>query len=228
MDKFNIPLRSCPYCFIVNNWECVGQDILPWNVILYETENFVVVPTLGSLVAGWLLIISKGHYLSMGAIPESQHAELNEVIEHVSTILKQAYCSPTIFEHGASVPKSKVGCGIDHAHLHLVPLNYSIIRVSEKILPNKLPTNSVDVLQNMHQMYNSAMPYLFVMEPNAAGKFFDASSGQSQFFRRVIAKQEGYPEKFDYRNYSFEENVRATINKLKPYFEISFATPLQG
>jgi hypothetical protein len=38
----------------------------PWNEFLIETENFAVVPSLGALVEGWLLMVPKEHYISMG------------------------------------------------------------------------------------------------------------------------------------------------------------------
>ena len=32
----------------------------------------------------------------------------------------------TMFEHGASHTGSIMGCGVDHAHVHLVPLDFNL------------------------------------------------------------------------------------------------------
>ena len=46
------------------------EDSAPavWNEPILESQNFVVVPSLGSLVEGWTLLLPKSHYLSMGAL----------------------------------------------------------------------------------------------------------------------------------------------------------------
>ncbi len=39
----------------------------PWDQVLLETANFVVVPTIGAIVEGWLLVVSKEGLVCMGA-----------------------------------------------------------------------------------------------------------------------------------------------------------------
>ena len=48
------------------------NDLVSYNVRLYETENFAVIPSLGSIVEGWLLIIPKKHYLSYGYLSSEE------------------------------------------------------------------------------------------------------------------------------------------------------------
>src|SRR5579862_8951840 len=90
-----------------------------WDIPLFESPNFVAVPSLGALVEGWLLLIPKCHVLSLGSLPDSTHEELNEFKEFLYAALIQCYGSASAFEHGPIIEKSAVGCGVDHAHLHI-------------------------------------------------------------------------------------------------------------
>ena len=35
--------------------------------VLFESANFVVVPTVGSIIPGWLLVVPRSHFLSVGS-----------------------------------------------------------------------------------------------------------------------------------------------------------------
>jgi diadenosine tetraphosphate (Ap4A) HIT family hydrolase len=39
-----------------------------WNKPVFETSKFVVLPSLGSLVEGWLLLIPRKHAICLGAL----------------------------------------------------------------------------------------------------------------------------------------------------------------
>ena len=93
----------------------------PWDQVLHETDHFVVVPTVGALVEGWLLIITKQPYLCMGGMPTGEFHELSSLKELVCSVLSECYGDITVFEHGPSQPGQGVGCGVDHAHLHVLP-----------------------------------------------------------------------------------------------------------
>ena len=105
------------------------NDLESYNVRLYETEHFAVIPSLGSIVEGWLLIIPKEHYLSYGYI-ESQALldELKKLIDYVGGIVKQVYGDYVIFENGAYCSNKLVGCGVDYAHIHIVPIKIDLIK----------------------------------------------------------------------------------------------------
>ena len=60
-----ISMADCILCSEL----AVSAEKAPWSAPLVETENFVVVPSLGALVEGWLLIVPKAHHISYGALP---------------------------------------------------------------------------------------------------------------------------------------------------------------
>ena len=92
------------------------------NTRLLESRNFVVVPTVGMIVPGWLLLLTKEHVPNMATIPASWHAEMSDLLRQAKALLSRHFSPPFVFEHGAD-PKHKVNCGscVDHAHLHLIP-----------------------------------------------------------------------------------------------------------
>src|ERR1017187_4678860 len=75
----------------------------PWNEPLIETEHFTVIPSLGALVEGWLLIVPKMHFISMGALPIDLRAEADGLEHQTRSLLKAKYRKPVVgFEHGPS------------------------------------------------------------------------------------------------------------------------------
>src|SRR5262245_23869638 len=98
-----------------------ADETQPWDEILVQTPNFVVVPTVGALVEGWLLIVSKDPYVCMGAIDAGLHDELSELLVFCSTAVRECFGAAAIFEHGPSSTGLRVGCGVDHAHVHVLP-----------------------------------------------------------------------------------------------------------
>ena len=107
--------RACRLCALDSNH-------LIWNRILWESENFCVVPSKGGFVPGWVMVVPKTHVLSVAQLPNPLYPEMKQLVAEVSARLTECFGPPTAFEHGAVVENSSFGCGVDHAHLHLVPL----------------------------------------------------------------------------------------------------------
>ena len=56
------------------------------NTIIYETENFFVIPTVGALVDGYVLIVTKEHMNSLAELNDEQKREYQELVIKVSDI----------------------------------------------------------------------------------------------------------------------------------------------
>src|SRR5581483_7342303 len=130
MGRFT--MIDCTFCAELK----MGSDCALWNQPLAETENFVVVPSLGSLVQGWVLIVPKNHSLSLGAMHIGFRKEIDTLEKRIKESLHAQYRKPVVsFEHGPSAVKHGTGCGIDHAHLHLVPTDCDVLRHAQAWLP---------------------------------------------------------------------------------------------
>jgi hypothetical protein len=80
-----------------------------------------LVPTVGMMVPGYLLVTTQEHVLSMGDLGKRHLEELGPWLDAVRSILAPRFGEYLTFEHGSSVAERTAAC-IEHAHLHLIPL----------------------------------------------------------------------------------------------------------
>ena len=105
---------------------------------MFESENLVAIPSLGSLVEGWLLIVPRMHFISTGAFPPDLHEEFATFKREVCARLTALYGEICAFEHGPYAPSRQVGCGVDHAHVHLVPVAFDLITAAGRFARSNL------------------------------------------------------------------------------------------
>lgn len=190
-----------------------------YNVRLYETEHFAVIPTLGSLVEGWLLIIPKQHYLSFGYLQSDKlYNELEELIDYVGTIVKNVYGNYVVFENGAFCTDKLVGCGVDYAHIHIVPTNFNLLDIVEKQFSVKYNWEQVSLLKSTSYYIKNNKPYLFYKNQQGNSYITTDVEIPSQLFRKAIAYAMGLNQEFDWKNNHFLDNIHKTIANYKNLF----------
>lgn len=196
----------------------IPVDDRPWDQVLYETSHFVVVPTVGALVEGWLLIVTKQPYLCMGAVEEELLHELSRVKRHVFSVLRHCYGDVAAFEHGPSKPGQGVGCGVDHAHLHVLPVSFPLIERVPSITDTALDWQVVESVHGVGEFFGAGIPYLYVEQPLGKARIAAAWDAPSQLFRRAIADSIGCPGAFNWRSNPMESNVVSTVATLRDLF----------
>jgi diadenosine tetraphosphate (Ap4A) HIT family hydrolase len=80
-----------------------------------------LLPTVGMMVPGYLLVTTQEHVLSMGDLGARHLEDLGPWLDEVRSILAPRFGEYLTFEHGSSVA-DRTGACIEHAHLHLIPL----------------------------------------------------------------------------------------------------------
>lgn len=187
-----------------------------WNQPVFETANFVVVPSLGSLVEGWVLIVPKSHFICMGALPANLWDEMTDLKASVAATLTVKYGEICVFEHGPCAPDRKVGCGVDHAHLHLLPVppKLDLAGAAAVFLSPKDEWLSL-AYEYCRSAFLDHADYLYVEQPLGAGRIMRGKALGSQIFRKAIAKELGKEDEFNWRDYPCLHNVRATIRTLQ-------------
>ena len=70
--------------FINQNY---GETPYPWDTIIMESPNFYAIPSVGSLVPGWLLIVPKESVICMGALEENKLKELDIFLHEVADMI---------------------------------------------------------------------------------------------------------------------------------------------
>jgi len=186
-----------------------------YNNALFESQNFVVLPSLGALVEGWLLLVPKRHFICMGGLPSSLTVEMQAMKEQVATVLMSRYGDVCAFEHGPSGPNCDIGCGVDHAHVHLVPLDFDLASAAIPFMPQGVSWSSAH-LYDCHTAFGRGKEYLYLEQPIGKGRIVTYGSMGSQLFRRAIATHLGIPQKFNWREHPKHDVVSATIDSIRP------------
>lgn len=193
-------MKECEFCYL-NKAEIA-------NTIIDETQNFYIKPSLGALVEGYLLIISKKHIHSMLELNENEKREYFKIIEKYRHLFLKKYNSfPIIFEHGTSKKEETSASSIIHAHTHIVNHNYKNERTILENLNLKEITNFCSEKNDKS--------YIFYM--NSIGSHYITYDFKpiSQMMRIFIAKDLKVEDKYDWRKYPFTENIIKTIDDFK-------------
>ncbi len=204
---------ACRLCSTAPN---VHRD--EWDTPLFESPNFISVPSLGSLVQGWLLLVPKRHVLSMGTLPDSMHHELNEFKAILCAALTECYGAAVAFEHGPSAENSAAGCGVDHAHLHIVPTTIDLAMKVTPYLPAGVKWTPAG-LRECQEAHRRGLDYLYFEKPNERGWIATDRALGSQLFRRAIAAELGIPEQYSWREHPQLPNTMETIKVLRSWQE---------
>ena len=181
-----------------------------WDEPLFESANFVALASLGAMVEGWMLIVPRDHFLSMGALPIELANEVMEFRARVENHSARKYGTLRAFEHGPSRAKRQVGCGVDHAHLHLVPIDFDLISAAQPYLPSGLEWSNAD-LGACRAAHEHERDYLYIEQPLGEGRIAVHDELGSQIFRKAIADQLGIPEQFNWRDFPQFANIARTI-----------------
>ena len=117
-----VPTASdCSYCNYIKD---LSSE--PYHKILYSSDNFFVMCTLGQFINGYLLIIPYNHIMSNGELSYKEQQEFLTVLEDISFILKKTYNVPNVLVWENGTGNSGIGKAKDsvvHAHTHVVPSN---------------------------------------------------------------------------------------------------------
>jgi diadenosine tetraphosphate (Ap4A) HIT family hydrolase len=190
-----------------------------YNQKLYETENFAVVPSLGSIVEGWLLIIPKNEIISYGYLQSTAlYNELESLIDYVGGFVKKLYGDFVVFENGACSQNKLVGCGVDYAHIHIVPTTRNLINIIEIEFGIYYDWKPIASLQETANYIQNNQPYLFYRNQQNESFITTTDNIPSQLFRKALASASGVSEKYDWKTNLFAENMQKTIEVFKNVF----------
>jgi ATP adenylyltransferase len=186
----------------------------PWNEPLIETENFVVIPSVGALVEGWVLLVPKQHRISMGALPIEKRNEAQEVEHRTRAILRRLYEKPIVgFEHGPSAEQHGTGCGVDHAHLHLLPLDCDLLTYVRPFVSPSIDWKGCN-WEDLAQAYAAGLDYLYIRQEGKPALLAVCQDFGSQVFRKAVASFLSMDSQFNWRDYPQIETVARTIGTL--------------
>lgn len=195
--------RQCPIC---NELACgkgtrlakaLGHPEIS-NAVLAVSEKFSIIPSVGPLVLGHSLVVTRRH--STNIIADLRGIELEELkviciqfLQHLRTAIDHditLFC----FEHGSRCDSGNQLCSTNHGHLHLLPLRGDQIsavtaKLGSELLTFKNLPELCDVLTPLQQ-YIVAFS-LGLGSTEVLGTVLEASNAPSQHVRRVVGETLG-------------------------------------
>ncbi len=209
--------------------ECCALAINPYKDgrVVHETPNFFVSAALGSMgLPGYVLIVSREHFIGTGDMPPELHRELDELMQQTRGVLRNRYGRDTFFfEHGPRVGRCGWGGCIDHAHVHAVPGVDITELFALDLLRNLDETDlfyrvdRLDGFQRAVDIYDKReTSYVMVQRPQGERLFSEVNfPGESQWLRKLIAMQL-HSSQWNWRAHPYRERAMQTAEELAGRF----------
>lgn len=179
------------------------------DCIIYESQNFYVVPEKGPLgKQGFVMIVSKQHYLSAAQFPEELRQEYYEVRKDVEEILRKAFNGRVVafWEHGSNpTGLSSHQRAVVHFHEHVL-VDWRMKSEYQEML-QMVPCTDISAAKNVSYLsYQEGTDGVLMisMDPR--------TYRPRQAPRQMIALELGLPDGYyNWRWYAFEETTDATL-----------------
>lgn len=206
--------------------------------ILAQNKELLLIPDDSPIVQDHLLIITKGHFLSLASTPLETSLAVQQAKKDLEGFFNKAEPGKTLlfFEHGPGqlngvVQRCGACAGADHAHLHVVPLQKKqpgIIAFLKEKIRETLIIPEIEITNPQQMRSYANQPYLFI-ETDGLGylfspRFQDVSYIPSQFIRRMLGLYLQLPdENWDLRHLHLEhrdrerQRIRQTLVKFSQF-----------
>ncbi len=177
-----------------------------------EGERFVVIPSIGALVEGHVLLCPRRHVRSCALLDDPDAQEMERAQAVLERLLVERFGGTVqLFEHGNSAGGTRVGCSVEHAHLHLVPG-----------APDVWPTvaNELDWQTMERPLSEEARGREYIRYRRADGNWFICTVETrqelpSQYMRRHMAHTLGIAGKWNWREDPRFALTAATMSRLR-------------
>jgi len=186
-----------------------------WDRPLLATEAFNVVPSLGSLVPGWLLIAPASHRLRLADCSPSELTDLCSLENQLERILASRFGPVVAFEHGPRAKGTAVGCSVDHAHLHMVPMSVDIFAAATRRAPHLAWERAAGINDALVRVATDESYLLLRQQDGTTLLCVDRDDAiPSQLFRRAIADNLHAEPEWDWKSNPCLTEISETIEVL--------------
>jgi len=184
--------------------------------VLAESEAMAVLPSIGPLVLGHVLICPRRHVNRLASLQEEEAEALAVMKVRVCEVLFETYGHrPQFFEHGASADGQNVPCTVSHAHLHAVP-----VPSIWDDLPQSLRWETVEPTLASISVQAGNGEYLYYEDQTGRAVIANSQNVpiESQLLRRVIAKAVGNSAEWNWRLFPNVDHLQQTYVDLESAF----------
>jgi diadenosine tetraphosphate (Ap4A) HIT family hydrolase len=186
-----------------------------WDVELAGDSRFAVIPSLGSLVPGWVVIVPRTPVQNLRHLSVGERRNLCTLSRSIRPYLAKFPGTIFEFEHGSAYQGSPMGCGVDQAHLHAVPLQFNLIGEARTASNQNFrwidPPDRLDPWSSVPE----GVEYMVIRSAVDGAVVALVDSPESQWLRKVIAGKLSLTEAWNYRHTPGLPNIRATIDAFR-------------
>lgn len=218
-DSSNIVSQTTCDCLLCNIYN--HQTEKPEH-ILYETNNFFVVPGTGAFFPGYLMIVPKRHIMSFAWLTPDELKEFFQILDDLRSILEAIYGSRVLaFEAGSKNDGAgKHLTSIVHAHFHLAPVEMPLLKEVRKSGINPALIKKRDIIK-----YGQ---YHYLLYVDHDDNWFIANDPHCYFprqhFRQVLANYMGCYEEYNWRVHPYRERMDVIADEFRNFCRENFST----
>lgn len=203
-------ISECRFCAKL----CPGDDLppevrSPFDQVLEVGPDAIVVPTLGMLTPGYLLVVSEEHERSFSHWTASALHSLEAYLRELTRRLAPLFGEYLIFEHGpADSPILGSGACIDHAHFHLIP-------TANDLAAHVMAAFRWTPLADLSELRkHRGKPYALA-SLRGSHHVVVVDDLPTQWIRRLLAERLGTPGRWDWKRHSGLAELQTTIDRLR-------------
>lgn len=173
-------------------------------------EGYFLIPSLGPLARGHSLLVPEIHVHSLANLNDPRGA--SRYLSVAMDLVESRFGKVLVFEHGTRSKNSSGGCGVRHAHTHLVPSGGASF--TEPPAGYEFEALDPEVWLSQLSLLHPDDDYMFYWPPGSRPLVAFDSSVPSQFLRKFTASILETDE-WDWRNHPSLAGIDEVVEELK-------------
>lgn len=190
----------CALCRAVDEGSSEVRRV--YDTHLTHSEHFVVLPSVGPITVGHVMVVSRHHAPNLAAMGKGIIDEYKSLVERIS--YRSGFGELLEGEHGAA-EDSPGGACITHAHVNLIPGFAHRVNEVQLDLPN------LEIDYELRNLRADAAPYI-LLRGGRTVQLYSAYNVPSQLIRRVLFAKIGRDD-WDWAAYPNLSVVHQTLER---------------
>ena len=193
-EGYSVSLPDCCFCNEMKSGLMPEQFIMKsglHNRIVMQDPNWITVIDISPLALGHMLLLPRGHVTSLAQLSPSLFKSFLEYKRLAVSMAQQQFGNLICWEHGVGEGQEG-GCGVTHAHLHILPQSQAVVKKLNEWLYQHLPdVNAIRDANSLCDIVSPCDSYLYWEIRAKAPAVSLINNLPSQFMRKLVAEISG-------------------------------------
>lgn len=174
----------CPLCGAVQGPDMPSGNRELQNTVLKQTNRFVVLPSVGPVLPGHVMVVSREHLPSLASMGREALAEYEALACELAARAPFSTAGVLEAEHGPTEDE-KAGACVIHTHVHWIPSVAEHAQMFDGILEVLIEGEDIRDIASVN------FPYIFVRGNLGKVRVYKGSGLPSQAIRRKLCEELG-------------------------------------